>query len=45
MVGFGFDGGGFGFAVTFGLNGGGFGSAVAGVKYGGKVEKKKLIVL
>ena len=23
----------------------GFGSAVAGVKYGGKVEKKKLIVL
>ena len=28
MVGFGFDGGGFGFAVGFGLNGGGFGSAM-----------------
>jgi hypothetical protein len=41
VVGFGFDGRGFGFAVGFGLNGGGFGSAVAGVKYGGKVEKKK----
>ena len=27
-VGFGFDGGGFGFAVGFGLNGGGFGSAM-----------------
>jgi hypothetical protein len=27
--------------VGFDLNGGGFGSAMAGVKYGGKVEKKK----
>ena len=28
VVGFGFDGGGFRFAVGFGLNGGGFGSAM-----------------
>ena len=28
LVGFGFDGGGFGFAAGFGLNGGGFGSAM-----------------